>query len=130
MTLARADLLVRGRQLEIGGETEKAAALYQTIFEKHPDDTAVMKRLLILYRRLKEYRKEMRVIDVALAARRQVIVARQKEWALEHPKAAKTGRALLRAVERWRKGQPGDESPEIAALTKRKQLLTKRIKSK
>jgi len=130
MTLALPDLLDRGLQLEIKGETEKAAAVYQVFFENHPENTAVMKRLLILYRRLKEYRKEMRVIDLALATRRQVIVARQKAWAIEHPKAAKVSRALLKAVERLAKNQPGGDSPEIAALTKRKQLLSKRIKTK
>jgi hypothetical protein len=128
MTLARPDLLDRGRQLETEGESGKAAALYQAFFEKHPEDTIVTKRLLIQYRKLKEYRKELRAIDAALAARKQVLAMRQKEWVLEHPKAAKASRALLRAVERPGKDQSGSTNPEIAALIKRKQGLLKKLR--
>ena len=53
---------------------------------------------------------------------------RQKEWVLEHPKAAKASRALLRAVERWGKDQPGGENAELAALIKRKQGLLKKTR--
>ena len=130
MTLGRPDLLDLGRQLETEGDTEKAVALYQVFFEKHPDDITVMRRLLVLYRKLKEYRKEMRVVDAALAAQRQIIVARQKEWALGHPKAAKASKALLRTVERWGKGQLESESPGIEALVKRKQVLSKKLTTK
>lgn len=57
------------RQLEKEDRLPDAAEIYQKIVDRDPGNQAAVGRLLVIYRKLKEYKKEISVINGAIAAR-------------------------------------------------------------
>ncbi len=119
-------LLSEGRRLEQAGQLESAAAVYQRMVDADPGNQEAMERLLVVYRRLKDYPKELAVIDVALQTVAERNKVAQQTWLTAHPKAAKLGKQVLRFL--------GGESvtaygtnPEVQKLLKRKGLVERRI---
>jgi uncharacterized protein YciI len=114
------------RRQEQAGQPEAAAALYQRVVDKDPGNQDAVRRLLILYRRSKDYRKELAVINAALSAIARRDKTMQQAWMTAHPEAAKAGRAILRSL-------GGDQvtgygtDPMVEQLLKRKALVARRI---
>lgn len=123
------ELLQEARELESREKYKDAAIIYQKVFDRDQGDTLVAARLLIIYRKLKEYLKELAVIDDALANFRQREKAIQQKWIKDHPKAAGIGRSMLRQMEKG-----GDEAsalgadPKVGVWLKRRALITRKIK--
>ena len=119
------------RQLEKGGRLADAAAIYQTIVDADPANRDAIGRLLVMYRKLKEYRKELAVINTALAAWQQRGKTAQDKWLKEHPGAAGAGRSILRTLIK-----DGDTTaafgsdPAVEAWIKRKAFVSKRVTGK
>lgn len=123
------ELLQQARDLENRKKYKDAAIMYQKIFDRDHGDVLVAARLLIIYRKLKEYPKELAVIDAALANFRQREKTIQQKWIKDHPKAAGIGRSMLRQMEKG-----GDETftlgadPKAGAWLKRRALIIPKIK--
>lgn len=118
-------LFEEGMRLEKAGELEGAGKLYQRVFDADRGSQEVVGRLLVVYRRLKEHRKELQVIEAALGAVAQRDKAARDRWISEHPGAAKLGKEVLRTL--------GGESltaygtdPLVEKLLKRKGVLEKK----
>ena len=114
------------RRLEQTGESERAAALYQKIVDSDPDNQPAVGRLLVIYRKLKEYRKELAVIDAVLAAFAQRDKDLQAKWIKAHPKAAGASRSMVRQLGGVRVSAFGVD-PVVGALQKRKAVVVKRL---
>jgi len=113
-------------RLEKAGELEDAAKVYQRVFDADRGNQEVVGRLLVVYRRLKEHQKELRVIEAALGAVAQRDKAARDRWISEHPGVAKLGKEVLRTL--------GGESltaygtdPLVEKLLKRKGVLEKKV---
>jgi uncharacterized protein YciI len=91
-------LFADGQSLEQAGQPEDAAAAYQQVIDADPGNQEAVGRLLVIYRRLKDYRKELGVIQAALDAIEQRGKAAQEKWISGHPGAAKLGRQVLRSL--------------------------------
>ncbi len=63
--------LVEGRQAEQSGRLAEAATSYERVAARDPANEEAVERLLILYRKLKNFKKELAVIDQAVAAYRE-----------------------------------------------------------
>lgn len=62
------DLRLAARSYEEQDDYAKAAATYEKIIRKVKNDAGVFDRLMIVYRKQKEYKKELAVINKALAS--------------------------------------------------------------
>ncbi|HVU58638.1 MAG TPA: hypothetical protein VHD83_26445 [Puia sp.] len=125
-TKSNTQLISEGRQFEQAGQWEDAAEVYQRVVDTDPGNQDAVARLLVVYRKLKYYRKELAVIDATIdtAARRDK--AAQREWISAHPEAARLGKAVLR--------QLGGESvtaygtdPMVQKLMKRRALVEGKV---
>jgi uncharacterized protein YciI len=114
------------RRLEQAGESERSAALYQKIVDSDPDHQQAVARLLVIYRKLKEYRKELAVIDAVLASFAQRDKDLQAKWIKEHPKAAGASRSMVRQLGGARVSAFG-VNPVVSALQKRKEIVVRRL---
>jgi tetratricopeptide (TPR) repeat protein len=124
-TTAYRDLREKGIALKAEGRLPEAAGTYQRMFDQDPKDLVTVRQLLILYRKLKEYRKELAVINAVMAAQDNYIQEQRDKWLSKHPRAARTGRTLLKQLEA--KGEKVHDDPLMAALKKRKETVMKRL---
>jgi uncharacterized protein YciI len=94
--------------------------------EQVPRNAEAVQRLLVIYRRLKNYAKELAVIDKVLDAHTQRGKAAQDKWIAAHPGAAKLGKAFLRSL-------GGEEvtgygsNPVVEQLIKRRAVVEKKM---
>jgi tetratricopeptide (TPR) repeat protein len=61
-------LLERAREAEERDDMEEAAKLYEKVIQKDRVDESAYNRLFIIYRKLKEYQKELDAIDAGIDA--------------------------------------------------------------
>lgn len=64
--------LVKARELERDGEFQKAAAAYEKVIKSDPTNEYAYDRLMILYRKNREYSKEKALINTGLKAFREL----------------------------------------------------------
>ena len=123
------DLIAQARQLEQEAKFTEAAPLYEKVVQQDPLNEGAVQRLLVIYRKLKEYRKELQLLNTSIKA----VSSRQQEqqafWSKKHPGAAKTSRSLLRSLGRAKtKAAPVYEEAIVRTWRKRKENLAKRMK--
>ena len=119
------------RELERAGRLSDAAAAYQKLFNKDPTDQEAIGRLLVIYRKLKEYRKELTVLNDAIAAQELRRKAMRDKWIQSHPKAASAGKSMLRQLQKNSNALTGlGGDPVVERWMKRKNLVARRITGK
>ncbi len=119
-------LLAEGQQLELEGRPEEAAASYQRVADDDPENQQAINRLLLIYRRLKEYKKELAVIDATLNAVAQRDKLAQQKWVAAHPGAAKLGKDVLKKLGGQSVTAYGTD-PLVEKLLRRKTIVEKKI---
>ncbi len=60
------DLMERAHQAEADDELEHASELYEQVIKDDPTNEFGYDRLMIVYRKLKEYKKELRIINAGI----------------------------------------------------------------
>jgi uncharacterized protein YciI len=120
------EMVAEGRRLEQAGDLPEAAAVYQKAVDHDGGDQEAVGRLLVVYRKLKEYGKELTVIKEALSALEQRDKALQDKWIQAHPKAAGVGRAMFRKLGGAGASTSGAD-PVVNGLLKRKAFVEKRL---
>ena len=120
------EMLTAGKRLEQGGQLSEAAAVYQKMVDGESDNQEAVERLLVVYRKLKEYGKELAVIDAVLKGYEQQNKASQEKWIKEHPKAAGMGKAIFRQLGGTGASGLGTDAA-VNRLLKRKMFVQKRI---
>src|SRR5579872_4531168 len=123
------ELKAAGARLEAAGDLEAAAAQYRKIVDKDPLDDEAVGRLLIVYRKLRNYREERSVIDAVLAAHEDQEKARREKWVREHSKAAAAGTAIFQRLGGSRVTGLGAD-PQVAALMKRRETVDRKLSGK
>nr|WP_295870284.1 hypothetical protein [uncultured Chitinophaga sp.] len=117
-------LIEKGHQLEKEGALDKAIQIYLTAVKKDPLNAAPYNRLMILYRKQKEPRKEMAIINEAIKAYEDNVKAEQSSWMKKNRKAAGISRELVKALGLTdKKGVPVNLPPQIVTWKKRKENL-------
>ena len=123
--------IASARNLEKNGQLSGAAVIYQRIFDKDPNNQQVMSRLLVIYRKLKGYPKELAVLNKAIEHYQQTRKTAQDKWIQSNPAAARAGRSILKQLEK-----SGDTAmvpgatPTVERWVKRKEFVTARITGK
>ncbi len=119
------------RELEKDGGLADAGVIYEKILKKDPGSEPAIERLLILYRKLKDYRRELSVLDGAIAEVRRRQKAVREQWIQSHPQAASAGRSMFRQLEKGGTAIMGsDDDPTVQRWIKRRELVAGRISGK
>lgn len=122
--------MAQAREQEQQGNLAEAAALYEKIVAKDALNEQAVNRLLIMYRKLKQYRKEMQLLNAAIKANMGKVQQQQQAWSKKHPKAARASRSLLRSlVTKTRRDTAMSQYEEAIVSTwrKRKENLSKKL---
>jgi uncharacterized protein YciI len=119
-------MLEEGRRLEQSGQLPEAAAVYQKMVTQEPDNQDAISRLLVMYRKLKEYRKELAVVEDALQVYEQRDKTLQENWLKTHPKAAGAGKAIFKKLGGASVSAMGADRV-VNGLLKRKAFIQKRL---
>jgi len=121
--------LAEGARLEKSGDLAAAAVVYRKIADKDPLDQEATGRLLIVYRKLKDYLEELAVINRVLAAYEEQGRARQAKWLRAHSKAAAAGTAVFQKLGGATVSGFGAD-PAVATLTRRRAIVERKISGK
>lgn len=123
------DLIAKARQFEREENFEEAAPLYEKVVQQDPLNENAINRLLIIYRKLKEYRKEIQLLNTSIKASSSKMQEQQTAWSKKHPAAARASKSLLRSLGGARaKVAPAYEEAAVRNWRKRKENLVKRMK--
>ena len=121
-------LLGKARQAEQSGELSEAADLYERITKQAPMEAVAYNRLMVYYRRQKNYKKELQVIRQAIAAYARHAQESHDAWLRRHKRAARLAKALVKSLGLTdRKGIPVIENRQLATWRKRLQVVRKRL---
>ena len=122
------ELFERARSFEAEGNYDKAIKYYTAIIKKKPMNEAAYNRLMILYRKLKEYQKEITVIDQAIEIFESEARSGDKQVEGKIGKLSLSLGRLTGLIDK--KGKSLYDPEPVASWKKRKQLAKKRLKTK
>jgi tetratricopeptide (TPR) repeat protein len=122
------ELLDRGRRYEGEGEHDRAIKIYTGIIKKKPLNEMAYNRLMILYRKLKEYDKEITIIEQAIAAFESEPEGPKKQSVGKIGKLSLSLGKLTGLIDK--KGKSLYDPEPVASWKKRKMLAQKRLKTK
>jgi tetratricopeptide (TPR) repeat protein len=115
-------------QKEKDGDLSGAEKAYLKILGTSPTAYKVYDRLMVIYRKQKEYRKELAIIGKAIKVFETNLLANQKEWITRHKAAARLSKSLAISLGVMdKKGLPVTADPMLEKWQKRKELVHKRI---
>src|SRR5687768_12832509 len=120
--------LSKAKELERKGELEKAASAFEKVIKENPANEFAYDRLMIIYRKNKEYKKEKAVIVAGINAFQQFYKNASKFQATK--KVAALSKALLKATGLSdKKGQPLYEREPLGRWNKRRRTVEKKLKA-
>lgn len=122
------DQIDEALQKEKNGDLLGAEKAYLKILGTSHTAYKVYDRLMVIYRKQKEYRKELAIIGKAIKAFETNLLAKQKEWITRHKAAARLSKSLAISLGVMdKKGLPVTADPMLEKWQKRKELVHKRI---
>ncbi|HLL41926.1 MAG TPA: hypothetical protein VK369_02255 [Segetibacter sp.] len=121
------DIIERTREAEAGQEWERAAKLYEQVIKESPVNEYAYDRLMILYRKAKPYKDELRIIKAGIKAYENFYKTKSKR--LRSRKVAEISNAFLKSTGLADKeGIPVYDQEPLGKWKKRKALVEKKIK--
>ena len=129
-TMPDREHLARAKSLESEGEIDEAMEVYQQVLRNDPLNETAIGRLLVLYRRQKEYKKELALLKAAIGAYEAGQLAAQEAWRKKHQKAARISLSLARKLGGGgaKKGAAIYDDRLVTTWRKRKAAVMKRLK--
>ena len=123
------NLHVRAKEAEKQGDTAEAVKYYYQALKNDPTDEIAYNRLMVYYRRRKEYKKELQVIQSAIASQQRHAQDFQQGWMRRNKKTARTAKALAKSLGLIdRKGMPVLETRQLDSWRKRLNVVRQRLK--
>jgi tetratricopeptide (TPR) repeat protein len=120
-------LIEEARNVEADGELEKAASIYEQAIRQHPMDEFPYNRLMIIYRKFKQPKNELRVIKKALEVYTAFYDKKLKPYT-SNTKVGQLSKALLKSVTGSAKKTSYTSYPEpIPRWTLRKKAVEKKL---
>ncbi|TCD26553.1 hypothetical protein EZ456_13265 [Pedobacter psychrodurus] len=117
-----------GRQAERDGLLKEAVKQYLLLLKNKPAHIDANNRLMMAYRKLHEYSKEIELIKKAVNALEQETERQQQRYIDEHPEKASDTRALAMSLGLLgKKGLPLIENEVVARWQKRLQIVQKKL---
>jgi tetratricopeptide (TPR) repeat protein len=120
------DWLAVAKEHEREGEFAEATVAYEKLVKKKPLNEAAYNRLMMLYRQLKEYEKELRIIKQAIAAFEDFYKRSQKT---PGKKIATLSTALAKSTGLMdKKGKNVYEPGPLGRWRKRKEVVENKVR--
>jgi hypothetical protein len=117
-------LYKNARDLELQKRYDEAAREYAAILKSYPLHIDASNRLMIVYRKLKAYRKEAAVINKAISAHEKETEKKQRAWIKSHQKIANLTRSLAETLGLLNsKGLPIYENDLLEKWRRRKSIV-------
>lgn len=121
------DLIETAREAEASQELERAAELYERVIEEDLINEYAYDRLMILYRRFKQYKDELRIIETGIKAYENLYKTKSKHT--RSRKIAEISNALLKSTGLAdKKGNHLYDPEPIGKWKKRKEVVEKKLK--
>ena len=122
------EILEKARSYEAEAHYDKAIKLYSAIIKKKPMHETAYNRLMILYRKLKDYQKEITIIDQAVDLFESETRSGKKQAVGKIGKLSMSLGKLTGLIDK--KGKSLYDPEPVASWKKRKLLAKKRLKTK
>lgn len=121
------ELIEQGRLTEAEGELEKAAELYEQAIRQNPLEEFPFNRLMVIYRKFRQYDDELKVINKGLHLFQQHYDKKPQLIMGKNAKALQLSKSLLKSLNGNKKiAEPYYPEP-IPRWTKRKEVVEKRL---
>lgn len=131
MSKARQQLkakLAQATELEKGGDLPAAAKIFLQALGKTPGNYLAYDRLMVIYRKQKEAKKELEIIDRAIKDFEESYLTRQNNWIDQNKAAAELTRELAISLGVMdKRGLPVASDPVLQKWLKRRELLVERM---
>lgn len=116
---------IKATEHEVKGESAEATRAYEKLIKFNPLNSKYHDRLMILYRKWKEYKKELTIINNAIALfennyRKRIPTFNKKITALSKALLKATGLADKKGNNSW-------QTTELVRWKKRKLIVLKRL---
>lgn len=122
------DLMTNADTLALEGRIADAIKNYIAAIKADPLLARAYNRLMILYRKQKEYKKEMAIIKQAIGAYEKEIKEDQQAWKKANSKSARLNLNLAKAMGLLDdKGLPVYEYPQVMTWRKRMETVRKKL---
>ncbi len=123
------EIIDKAKDAETDNDLEQAASLYEEARKADPANEYPYDRLMIIYRKLKKYRPELRVINEGIKFFEASHAKRLKELFGKHRKITEISNALMKRTGLQDRGGKNLYYPEpIGRWRKRKETLEKKLK--
>ncbi len=123
------DIIIEAREAEKNEDLEQAASLYKQAIQVEPDNEVGYNRLMIIYRKLKDYKEELRVINNGIEFFEAQYANKAKELFDNRRKISQLSNALMKSVGLADKKGKNIYVPEpINKWKKRKEVVEKKVK--
>lgn len=120
--------LAQATELEKGGDLPAAAKIFLQVLGKTPGNYLAYDRLMVIYRKQKESKKELEIIDQAIKDFEESYLTRQNNWIERNKAAADLTRALAISLGVMdKRGLPVASDPVLQKWLKRRDLLVQRM---
>lgn len=121
------DLLEKAKEFEQQNEPVQAAELYEKLIKTDPSNEFAYDRLMIIYRKEKEYKKELAVIKAGIKKFEEIHQSFTK--LTPSKRITDLSKKLLKATGLAdKKGRPLHNREPVARWRKRKEVVEKKIK--
>ena len=123
----RGELLAKAKDLEKNGKPDEAAKVYESIIKKNPTTEYAYDRLMIIYRKKREYKQEKAILDNGIKAFEEFYKAGRVSV---KKRVATLSQALLKATGLAdRKGKLTYEREPLGRWKKRRKLVESKLKN-
>lgn len=123
------DLLTEAKEAELNDDLPEAIKLYDRAVKQVPTDERAYNRLMVIYRKEKEYKLELKVIEKGIEVFAKLYQSKTKKVVGNDKEAVRLSNALIRSLGlKDKKGNDLIEHEPIATWKKRKEVVLKKIK--
>jgi tetratricopeptide (TPR) repeat protein len=123
------DLLADAKEAEQNEDLAEATKLYERAVKQAPVDERAYNRLMIIYRKEKDYEAELKTIDKGIDAFTNLYASKTKKIVGNDKEAIRLSNALAKSLGlKDKKGNDLIEHEPIATWKKRKAVVMKKLK--
>jgi tetratricopeptide (TPR) repeat protein len=122
------EILAEAKEAELNGNTAEATKLYERAIKQEPADERAYDRLMIIYRKEKDYGAELKVINKGIEAFQKLYQAKSKKIVGSDKEAVRLSNALIKSLGlKDKKGNDLIEHQPIAKWKKRREVVMKKL---
>ena len=118
------DEMEKAIDLEKNNEPKEAAKIYESLLKQHPGNEKILTRLIINYRKIKDYNKELKHINALIKVHQALYDPQKRKGAVVISISEKINKVLGATDKKGNKIYTDDS---IKKLEKRKLLVQKKI---